>query len=250
MEDIQIQACKNCNSIIQGNYCAQCGQKARTAKIDIHYLQDEAKYTFFHINSGFFYTLKQLFTRPGHMIREYIEGRRVKHYKPLLLLFVLAGVYGFLLHYIDLPALMRYSVPEGSDQVDMTPMLRWMTSHYSLVEIILLPFVAFTSWLAFRKWGYNYIEHIILNAYSAALRLAVSILVFPLMLVTENMMVYSMLSGILSAVVYLLTGWTYVQFFSDRPMGATILRVLIMAALFMIIAIIITIIGFVIYFSS
>ncbi|MBF6608233.1 MAG: DUF3667 domain-containing protein [Flavobacterium sp.] len=244
---MQSTVCKNCSNLNIGNYCPECGQKARTAKIDIRYLQEEAKYTFFHINSGFFYTLKQLLTRPGHMIREYIEGHRVKHYKPLLLLFVLAGVYGFLLHYIDIPAIMKAAIPENKNQLDLAPMFRWMTSNYSLVEIMLLPLVSFCSWLAFRKWGYNFIEHIILNAYAAGLRLTISILFFPLMLTTTNMMLYSMLGGVLSMITYLATGWTYVQFFSNRPLGETIIRVLAMIFLIFLISAIGGFIGITIY---
>ncbi|QOG00887.1 DUF3667 domain-containing protein [Flavobacterium sp. MDT1-60] len=37
-----------------------------------------------------------MFTRPGHSIREFIEGKRVKHFKPLWLVAVLGALYGFL----------------------------------------------------------------------------------------------------------------------------------------------------------
>ena len=39
------------------------------------------------------YSGKQLFTRPGHAIREFIEGKRIKHLKPISLVIVLALVF-------------------------------------------------------------------------------------------------------------------------------------------------------------
>ena len=88
--------CKNCEHTHEGNFCSSCGQKTNTKTLDWHYILDELKYTFLHINGGLLYTSKQLLTRPGDMTREFIEGKRVKHYKPILLVFVLSGIAAFL----------------------------------------------------------------------------------------------------------------------------------------------------------
>lgn len=50
----------------------------------------------FHFDQGIFYTAKQLFIRPGHSIREFIEGKRVEHFKPLSLVIILATAYGII----------------------------------------------------------------------------------------------------------------------------------------------------------
>ena len=33
------------------------------------------------------------------MVKEYLDGKRIKHYKPILMVFVLSGITGLLLHY-------------------------------------------------------------------------------------------------------------------------------------------------------
>lgn len=238
--------CKNCSGVFEGNYCPGCGQKSKTERIDLAYVQDEIKYTFFHINGGFFYTLKELLTRPGHMIREFIEGRRVRHYKPILLLVVLAGLYGFLLHYIDLNKLLD-SANDKVGPVDMGKLVTWMRSHYSLAEIIYLPLITLSSWLAFKGWGYNFIEHLVLNAYIASLRLLVSMLFYPFMLLFDSATAYIIISGLLSSVTILITGWAYCQFFDQRPLGPTILRTLLMTFLVFAISMLISIIATIIY---
>ena len=238
--------CKNCKTIVEGNFCSECGQKAKTQRINYKYLQEEFKYTFFHINSGFFYTIKSLLTRPGYMIREFIEGQRIRHYKPILLLFVLAGLYGFLLHYVNLGEMINQS-ELNSGPVKMGDMLTWMQSHYSLVEIIYLPIIALSSWLAFKSWGYNFMEHVILNAYVASLRLIVSLLSLPFLMLFDNLGAFMVISGLLSSVTILLTGWSYCQFFDDRPIGPTIIRVLVMTVILTFISMFLSIVATIIY---
>ena len=87
--------CKNCGTLITGNFCSNCGQK-KYKRIDKKYLIDEFQYTVLHTNKGFFYTVKNLFKNPGKTTREFIDGNRVNHYKPILLAFVLTGISTFL----------------------------------------------------------------------------------------------------------------------------------------------------------
>ena len=76
---------KNCNHHFKGNFCSNCGQKAKTEKINFHFLWHDIQHGLFHFDSGILYTAKQLFTKPGMAIKEFIEGNRIKHFKPLLL---------------------------------------------------------------------------------------------------------------------------------------------------------------------
>ena len=71
--------CKHCSATGDGNYCHSCGQKYNTARISIRSILHEAFHFFTHLNHGFPYTLKKLFTSPGKMQKEYIEGSRLKY---------------------------------------------------------------------------------------------------------------------------------------------------------------------------
>ncbi len=219
--------CKNCGNEFSGNFCPECGQKAKTSKIDIKYLREEAKYTLFHLNNGFFYTTKELFTRPGHATREFVEGKRVRHYKPILFLFVLAGLYGFLLNAININAL-QVVTPQGKEYEAVHDAMHWMARHYSLAELLFLPFTALASWLAFRVWQYNYFEHLVINAYGAGLRLAIQIIVFPLSVLAAGTVFSFVVSGIITIISFLTTGWLFAQFFKDKPLDKVILRLLLL----------------------
>ena len=90
--------CKNCNQNFKGHFCNNCGQTADTHKMNFHSLWHDIQHGLFHFDNGVLYTAKQLFTRPGNSIREYIDGKRVRHFKPISLVILLATVYGFLYH--------------------------------------------------------------------------------------------------------------------------------------------------------
>ncbi len=225
--------CKNCQFEFEGKFCNNCGQKAKTERLDWKYVSDEAKYTFLHFNGGFAHTAKQLFTRPGDSIREFIEGRRVGHYKPLLFLFVLAGIYGVLMHYIDFSAMpkpMSGDTPEAqriAAEIN-EKITSWMVNHYSIVELIQLPIYAFCSWIAFRKWGYNFIEHLILNSFASSQRIIVNIVLVPLLIFasyfSKNIIWLVSFVGFGS---FGFTIWTIATFFRGRDSGQLILRMLL-----------------------
>ena len=228
---MQPHLCKNCEHVFQGNFCSNCGQKTKTVRLDWHYIQDELKYTFLHINKGFLYTAKQLFTRPGHTVREFIEGKRVQHYKPILLLFVLAGLNGLLMHLIPLEEFMNQPVVGGTPAKAQQQIGRniydFLSKNYALYELLVLPIYAFCSWLAFKKFGYNYIENIIINCFATSQRLLLGILFFPLQYLLKGTPAF-MIVNLLSFIPSLgLTVWLVVQLYNKQDLGIVILRMLL-----------------------
>lgn len=221
--------CKNCNQDFKGHFCNNCGQTADTHKMDFHFLWHDIQHGLLHFDKGILYTSKQLLTRPGHSIREFIEGKRVYHFKPISLVIVLATVFGILYHYFHINLLkVNYandfqkgfnSVKSPSDQhpfiLDFDNLNEWIATHYSWAALLLLPFYALASFLAFRKSGYNYVEHFILNAFLAAQGLLVNIILFPLMYLYNATPTLSIISGVCTFVCYALMYWGYIQFFKQ-----------------------------------
>lgn len=68
-----ITTCKNCNHNFKGNFCNNCGQTANTHEINFTSILHEIQHGIFHIDKGILYTSKELFRRPGHTIREYLD---------------------------------------------------------------------------------------------------------------------------------------------------------------------------------
>lgn len=225
--------CKNCGHTFTGNFCNHCGQKAKTGRIDFNYLQDEIKYTFLHINKGLLYSIKQLIVRPADTVREFIDGKRISHYKPILLLVVLAGINGVLAHYfLDLSDIFNKSqnVMGNADEKSINffkKFMDWIVEHYSLYEIIQLPFVSLASYFAFKKYGYNYFENIIINSFAASQRLVYGLILFPLEYLAIKFNFFQIFSILSSLLIFSISIWFYIKLFKDKVIGDVIVRLLL-----------------------
>jgi len=85
--------CKNCGHVYWGSYCPQCGQKAQTERLTTKLAMKGFLGGLTNVASGFWYTIFQLFYKPGKTIENYIRGKRVNYFKPFSMLFILATVY-------------------------------------------------------------------------------------------------------------------------------------------------------------
>jgi hypothetical protein len=224
--------CKNCEHTFEGNFCSNCGQKTNTVRLNWHFVQDELKYTFLHINKGLLYTIKELFIRPGDTIREFIEGKRVKHYKPILFVFVLAGLEGLLNHYLPLEKIFKNLSATKVDKINgfMPKIFDWITGHNAIIELMLLPIISLCSWIAFKKWGYNYIENIIINCFATGQRLAVSILLFPIMYFS-NPNYFIFINSFIGFISYAFTIWTFYSLYKKHNLGDFIVKMLLFLVL-------------------
>jgi hypothetical protein len=231
--------CKNCNQTFKGYYCNNCGQSADTHKINAHFLWHDIQHGLLHFDNGIPYSIKQLFIRPGHSIREFIEGKRVRHFKPLSLITVLAALYGFLYHYFQIN-LFQSSAESGIDLGDFN---EWMATHFAWVTIATIPIYTMGTYIVFRKQGYNFFELFVLNTFKASQRLFIQILAFPILLYLNSKHHAEKFSSITYLLGIILILWTNIQFFNrmsrTKAFFLTILSHLIFLVVFTIILVII-----------
>lgn len=186
--------CKNCDTQFEGKFCCNCGQAASTKRLDIKSVWHDIQHGLLHIDKGVFYTLIQLFTRPGHSIREYLEGKRIKHFKPLSLVIILATIYALLNHYLHIDLVednkntisfkifglgVDFQITQGQNKPLVAEIKDYIETHFALFQLLFLPFFAGASMLAFRKKGYNYIEHLVINAFLRGQALIFGMLLLP-----------------------------------------------------------------------
>lgn len=221
-----MQTCKNCGHRFEGKFCNNCGQTADTNRINYHDLRHQLTHSLFHIDAGLFYTSKQLFMRPGDAIREYLEGKRVNHIKPLSYILILAGFYILVCHLLDIN-LFNISVESAKDGIETEKSVNldeWFLSHFGWVTLASIPLYTVGTAVCFYGKGYNFVEYLVLNIFKAAQRLIVQIIFLPfIFLVKQSLDVETII-----LVIYLidigLNFWTNIQFFDTMKPGAVILR--------------------------
>ena len=92
-ETTQQHHCANCDAVLGGRFCQQCGQAAHVHHSLLH-LAEELLHGIFHFETRAWRTLAELVWRPGWMIREYIDGRRTRYVAPLpLFLFMMFALF-------------------------------------------------------------------------------------------------------------------------------------------------------------
>ena len=88
----QKHTCLSCGMEYEGNYCPNCGQSKRVGRLSLKRVLTESLPDIYNLDNRFMRTCVDLFRRPGEMIMDYINGDRVRYYKPISLLFVMASI--------------------------------------------------------------------------------------------------------------------------------------------------------------
>ncbi|MEP6748925.1 MAG: DUF3667 domain-containing protein [Bacteroidota bacterium] len=184
----------------------------------MHFVWHDIQHGLFHFDSGILYTAKQLFTRPGHAIREFIEGKRVRYFKPVSFVVILATLYGLLYHNYHLSSVYEVNIAGEGEVKDVVEKINeWIGAHYSWATLLTLPFYTTGSFLAFKKQEYNFTEHLVLNTFLAGQRIILHIVAFPLVYHYTGSPSFETARGILGFLDFILLGWGYIQFFNKLP---------------------------------
>ena len=252
--------CKNCGQNVRDNFCSHCGQTTHTHAVNWHYIWHEIPHSVWHVDRGILFSLRELCTRPGHTIREFLAGKRVNHYRPLALLLILGTVWVFLSHALGVDlvpdAVVSIRVdPDASAQAKAFPKLfaGFFKEHQTLIQILSIPLYAFSFWLLFRRRGYNYPQFLVAQTFIANFALLISILLMVLpWLLPRSGITYNFLSNLklLGMLVYSVV--VYRQFYQPQnvPVGQVIWRSIVaylLGYVFVVIAIVAIAAGYLVY---
>lgn len=229
-----MEICQNCQHEINLNFCPNCGQK-KYKRIDASYLKDEIQYTLLHTNKGFFYTLKKIISKPGQTTKEYLDGNRINHYKPLLLVFVLTGISTFisykLLNMGDVMTSFFEEVnKESGNQAFSQNYMAFLYNYTTLIIMSFLPFLALSSYLAFKNQGHNYFEHVIINSFFFVLyTIAIIFIISPILYFIKDPQTYLLISFGATILGYPLIIWFYKGLYPHLSIGQLLWKTTLMA---------------------
>ncbi len=228
--------CKNCNTVFEGNFCNNCGQSAKTHKLNAHFIWHDIQHGLFHFDKGMYYSAKELYSRPGHSIREFIEGKRIHHFKPISLVIVLATIYGLLYHSFEINLFTTDEKEISKLDMDVN---NWMAQHYYWLTLATIPIYTLGTFVSFRSQGYNYIEYFVLNTFKASQRLILHIVTFPILVHFNATPTIKTVMALLYLSDIILIYWTNFQFFNKlskvRVLALSILSHLIFLVAFMVV---------------
>ena len=191
MED-KIVKCLNCGTEFKGNFCPQCGQSADTKRFTIRFIFTNLLKAILSNDGGIWVTLKSLFTRPGQMMVDIIDGKRKSYFSPFPMLFLTLSLYVIIFTFtgsqdIDFDSLMgdgeaKVTVDVGEkthEQIlaDKTKLfiinaLKLYSKNYTAAFILTIPIYIMAARVSFGKKNrkkYNWGEYCIPIVYSLIL---------------------------------------------------------------------------------
>ena len=191
-------SCLNCGlpASETDSYCSRCGQALDTHRFTFSHILHEFFHAFTHTDKTVFGLIAGLAVRPGKVVGEYLDGKRKKYFNPFTFLLLVAafsilviGWTGTIRHSANPSASLNQSSARANmDEKSRVMMERakkvgeFMSKRQNLVMLIAVPFIALVYFLAYRKSGRNYAEHLVVNIFlNAFVILFSSILFYPLL---------------------------------------------------------------------
>lgn len=172
--------CLNCDAAlpVQARFCPVCSQRADTTRLSVREVLRELMHSFLNVERGPLAMLRALLTRPGHMARDYVEGRRRRYYGPFATLVVLVGATALIVNAAGFQLLAHDGF--GAEPADI------LQRHFNLLLLVQLPLLGAVCALVFRSSALTLPEHMVLVAYTLVLRTIVLMLTIPLALMLND----------------------------------------------------------------
>ncbi|NUO00475.1 MAG: DUF3667 domain-containing protein [Saprospiraceae bacterium] len=229
--------CKNCGHIVDGKFCSNCGQNSKVGRINLPAILNEFSESIFQINKGFFYTLRELCTRPGKSIREFLHGKRKNHFKPIAYVLTLSTLY-FLITQVtnqntwaeDIMTGWMNGATEQNAGAGIPKIATWFAKNYAYTALMLLPLFSLASYLSFFKFGKNYFEHFVINSYITGQQA----ILYALFAIVETVAKSDAVEAFSLLGVITYTFWVFWQFFSEGNRTMNILRSIMTYILYLI----------------
>lgn len=225
-DDGALKRCLNCACALPAaaRFCAQCGQKSGTARLQVRDIGHDLWHALTHTDHSVLGLIKALLLRPGEVARDYVQGRRKRWFNPFTFLIVLVGLATVAMVASDF-------VQFGSRD----PVSSFLQRHLNLLILLQVPLLAGFARLLFARSEHNYAEELVLAAYTSGLRaVGFTLLIAPGWLLLQRFQVplaYPALVGAYLVVWVLYFGWACAQFHAPQWRWGALLRGVMVALL-------------------
>lgn len=162
--------CPHCQAPAVERFCTVCGADllppVPTGKDFWKGLPREL----FHIKNRFRETTLRMFTDPGGVVRSWLQKKDKEVMQPLRFLIIWAGANVLLARILG----VAHGEPSGSDAISLQ-INAWMSEYFAVMWVMLVPAMALSPFLFFRRAFPHYLSHMSLVAYWTGVNCLLSI---------------------------------------------------------------------------
>ena len=159
--------CSHCGYGFDGRCCPQCGMPAGHVRFTFKRLIQNFLDIWGFGSRPMFRTIRDLFYRPGYLIRDYLGGHHLSYFPPFKMLAILTVIIVFLAWVFNLkqPENIKHwknagDLSSASNFVFryLLEFLRYLKDNPLYRILVQNIFVVLAAWIVFRKKGYNLVE--------------------------------------------------------------------------------------------
>lgn len=177
--------CLNCGHTFTGNYCPACGQSASVARSTWQNIMRNTMEVWGMGSRSLPRNIVHLLLRPGHLIADYLQGRRQAYFPPVKMLFLLAALYMLVKHWTGQDANVDLKKIHMEGLRTAASMLQYFFKNYYAVFELLVACVAAVSLRLFfgnspRMGRINLCECVFIQVWVANMQLILEIALLPI----------------------------------------------------------------------
>ena len=142
-----VQHCHNCGTEFADNFCPRCGQRAEVGRVGWRSVRENVALLWGMDSRSLSYTLFQLLTRPGYLVRDYISGRRQVSFPPVKMLVIVSlfmVIFESVLHLENEVVSIHFNIPEIDN------VIKWFNDNKSWGTLFNQIFFLLPTWVVFR----------------------------------------------------------------------------------------------------
>jgi len=229
METSEHPSCINCGISLHGSFCHQCGQKLIEERLTVKGVVTSALSSIFKLDSGLWYTIVMMTTKPGQVIQDYIKGKTKPYVNPFRYALIFIALYVFLAinlgeynAQIDqiIELYKNIGIIETSEaETEMRTRLNFVFKFSNFIPFVLIPFLSSASFVLLKKEKWHFAEYFVMNTYTIG---HINLLTIPLLIIVSVLLG---LSHLLIPVIYLFSIGFFAYVFHDlfkRSWGGSI----------------------------
>jgi hypothetical protein len=165
-----VAVCLNCDAPLleEQRFCGQCGQRADRERLEMRDIAHDFLHATLHVDHSIVSLVRALLTRPGHVAREYVQGRRKKYFGPFGFLMITVALASF----VVVISGVQWITSDAS-----SGLVEFLQRHVNLVVLAQMPLLAAFCALLFWDARLHYAEHLVLAAYTSGFKILVLALV-------------------------------------------------------------------------
>ena len=231
--------CLNCDALLTGVFCATCGQRADTGRLDFLDVVRDVTSGILNFDSSILRTVVGLTRTPGQVAKEYVRGRRARYVAPfrycvavIALLLVIAAAGG-----IDIEQSIRdvsgEETPESMKALSLQ-LAAFVLRNLNYILFAVLPIYALIVRILFRRSPYNYAEVSAFVLFVMGHLILLGLLLTPLRTVAPDAF---MATKILFH--FLFFSWAAIRFFEVHPVVGILKSAIATMLYFLVVAIVI-----------